>query len=412
MLIPHPGPSRVPLPFRLQPPFLLRLAQALPGPDPVLMLRPSLRAFHRHARRPMHHLYRAGRLVHLLSPGARPEHETLVQVPLPQTQPPHSTLHALPWGFRCLHSLTARVQMDKLQPRSAVNQSYPPLFYAASSGDLEAVREHAPDASLHDLNQALAQAAALSQFETADALIDAGAEPNGVYDPLYGTVLFPACEYLNPDGIAYLLERDADPAQEVIRIDGVRNALDHLLQTHHRSPLKTRCIQLLLRAGAPDPGDAPMAVHLGSLSRLEHALKNDDAVLQAPLELDYGHHPLRGATLLHMAVEYNQPELAAALLDRGLDVNQRAERIPGSADTSPVWPTDLVALGGQTPLFHAKDHSRDMLKFLLERGADPSIPAWFLRDGKELQLTPLEFFEEIDRIECNLLEEILTLRSA
>jgi hypothetical protein len=52
-----------------------------------------------------------------------------------------------------------------------------------------------------------------------------------------------------------------------------------------------------------------------------------------------------------------------------------------------------------------------MLRFLLDRGADPEIPAYFLRDGKELALTPLAFFEEIDRIECNLLEEILTLKS-
>jgi hypothetical protein len=32
-----------------------------------------------------------------------------------------------------------------------------------------------------------------------------------------------------------------------------------------------------------------------------------------------------------------------------------------------------------------------------------------VRDGKELPLTPLQFFMEIDRFECNLLEEILTL---
>jgi hypothetical protein len=51
-----------------------------------------------------------------------------------------------------------------------------------------------------------------------------------------------------------------------------------------------------------------------------------------------------------------------------------------------------------------------MLPFLLQHGAAPSIPAPFLRDGKTLKQTPLEFFEEVDRIECTLLEEILTLR--
>lgn len=298
-----------------------------------------------------------------------------------------------------------------MQPRSVLNDNYSPLFYAASSGDTAAIADLAAGVSQQDLNQALAQAAALSHFETADALRAAGADPDGDFDPLYGTVLFPACEYLNPDGIAYLLEHGADPAREVVRLDGVRDALGHLLHTHHRSPLKARCIQRLLRAGAPDPEDAVIAVHLGSLPRLKTALDRDQTAVHRPLEVDYGHHPLLGATLLHLAVEYNHPELAEELLTRGLEVNLRADRIPGTVETSPVWPTDLVALGGQTPLFHAKGHGKPMLGWLLDRGADPSIPAWFLRGGKEIQLTPRGFFEEIDKIECNLLEEVLTLRS-
>lgn len=288
---------------------------------------------------------------------------------------------------------------------------YSPLFLAAAGGNLDTIKELAPHADTPDLNKSLAQAAALSRFEAADALLAAGAEANGDYDPLYGTVLFPACEFLNPEGIAYLIKHGADPSREVLRIDGPRDALTHLLHSHHRSPLKPRCIQLLLQAGAPDPQDAVMAIHLGSLPRLKQALDAQPESLEAVLDLPYGHHPLDGAGLLHMAVEYNQAELAEELLSRGLDVNRVAERIPGTSQTSPVWPTDLVALGGQTPLFHAKGTSKEMLRFLLDKGADPEIPAAFLRDGKELALTPLAFFEEIDRIECNLLEEILTLKS-
>lgn len=290
-----------------------------------------------------------------------------------------------------------------------MTHKHSPLFLAAASGNLDTIKELAPHADPSDLNKSLAQAAALSQFEVADALLTAGAEVDGDYDPLYGTVIFPACEFLNPEGIAYLLKHGADPAREVLRIDGPRNALTHLLHSHHRSPLKSRCIQLLLQAGAPDPQDAVLAIHLGSLPRLKDALDAQPEFLKAVLDLPYGHHPLEGASLLHMAVEYNQAELAEELLSRGLEVNRVAERIPGTSHTRPVWPTDLVALGGQTPLFHAKGTSKEMLRFLLEKGADPEIPAWFLRDGKERALTPLAFFEEIDHIECNLLEEILTL---
>jgi len=291
-----------------------------------------------------------------------------------------------------------------------LKDSYSPLFLAASSGDTETVQELSAAASQDDLNKSLAQAAALSHFEAANALLLAGAEADGDYDPLYGSVLFPACEYMNPEGIEWLLERGADPSREILRVEGPRNALQHLLHSHHRSPLKGRCIQLLIKAGAPDPADAVMAIHQGSLSKLKETLDAQPDTLHQSLDLRYGHFPLEGSTLLHMAVEFNHGELVAELLKRGLDVNKQAESIPGTVNTTPVWPTDLVALGGQTPLFHAKGESKDMLKLLLEHGADPSIQASFLRDGKEQVLTPLEFFEEIDKIECNLLEEVLTLK--
>jgi len=291
-----------------------------------------------------------------------------------------------------------------------MTDAYPPLFIAASSGDLETVRGLLPEENTFILNQALAQAAALGHFETADVLLEAGADPNGEFNSLYGTVLFPACEYMNPEGIQYLLDKEANPAREVVRVDGPRNALEHLLHSHHPSPHKQRCIRLLLQGGAPDPKDAPFAIHLGSLERLIRALDEDPELLHKPLQKTYGRFSVEGASLLHMAVEYNQPDLAAELLDRGADINATAEELPATTGTNPVWPTDLISQGTQTALFHAKGTSKGMLKFLLDRGADPSISASFLRDGEDVMLTPLEFFEEVDRIECNLLEEILTLR--
>lgn len=291
-----------------------------------------------------------------------------------------------------------------------MTDAYPPLYLAASSGDVETVRGLLPEDNQQLLNQALAQAAALSHLETADVLVEAGADPNGEYDPLYGTVLFPSCEYMNPEGISYLLEKEANPAREVVRLDGPRNALQHLLHSHHPSPHKQRCIRILLQAGAPDPADAPFAIHTGDLDRLRKILDADPDNLTLPLEEHYGAFPLEGTTLLHMAVELNQPEIAEELLQRGLDINQQARELPATTGTNPVWPTDLISLGQQTPLFHAKGPSKDMLRFLLDRDADPDIPALFLRDGNQVSLTPLEFFEEVDRIECNLLEEVITLR--
>ncbi|MCC5847935.1 MAG: hypothetical protein JJU29_07550 [Verrucomicrobia bacterium] len=293
-----------------------------------------------------------------------------------------------------------------------MTEDYPPIFYAAAAGDLERIREEGPHADPTDLNQALAEAASLSHFEAADLLLEFGADPKGLYDENYGTVLFPSCELLNPEGIEFLLKLGADATTVVTRFDGPRDALTHLLHSPHRSPLKVRCISILLRAQAADPDDAVMAIHRESLPRLKAALDKDPEAMTRPLEVDYGLYPLRNATLLHLAVEYNLPNIAQELIDRGLDVNTPAGEIPGTVDTEPIWPTTLVPLGKQSPLFHARGYAKEMLAFLLERGANPKQKGEFLKNGKIIQLTPQEFFQAIDDIECNLLEELLTLRAA
>lgn len=291
-----------------------------------------------------------------------------------------------------------------------MDNDYSELFYAASAGDYELVEKLVTSADQDEKNRALAQAAALSHFNTASFLIKQGADPNGLFREDYGTVLFPACEYVNPNGISFLLRKGADPRKRVLRLEGKRNAMQHLLQTHHRSPLHAPCVQLLLDAGASIPDPAVEAIHVGSADKLIKALDEDPEALTRPLDLEYGSFPLQGSSLLHLAVEFNQPELVQILLERGLDINHVGERIPGSAETAPVWPTQLVSLGAHSALFHAKEVSKELLPILLKLGADQNQSAPFLRDGEEVQLRPLEFFEAIDEVECNLLEEILQLK--
>ena len=83
-----------------------------------------------------------------------------------------------------------------------------------------------------------------------------------------------------------------------------------------------------------------------------------------------GYHvaPIDRATLLHLAIEYEEMEIALWLLDHGADVNGRAG-------------VGAARIHGHSPLFHAvvtlgrRDGASARL--LLERGADPNLRATF-----------------------------------
>ena len=78
--------------------------------------------------------------------------------------------------------------------------------------------------------------------------------------------------------------------------------------------------------------------------------------------------PLDGATLLHMAVEYEDLDVARWLIDQGADVNARAI-------------VDESGFGGHTPLFNcvvtynAGRRDDSLGRLLLDRGADPNARA-------------------------------------
>jgi ankyrin repeat protein len=95
---------------------------------------------------------------------------------------------------------------------------------------------------------------------------------------------------------------------------------------------------------------------------------------------------LRGATLLHVAAEYGLFEASHLLLDRGADVNARAD-------------TDANGVGGQTPIFHALTHFKgvnpDVAQLLIARGADLTIPdrvpGHYERSGELLDVSAAEY---------------------
>jgi ankyrin repeat protein len=77
---------------------------------------------------------------------------------------------------------------------------------------------------------------------------------------------------------------------------------------------------------------------------------------------------LAGATLLHIAIEYQDEQMASWLIERGADVNARAA-------------IDADGFGGHTPLFHTTVTlacQNDLLaRLLLHSGVNPNLRATF-----------------------------------
>src|SRR5262249_28252123 len=154
------------------------------------------------------------------------------------------------------------------------------------------------------------------------------------------------------------------------------------------------CIELLLAAGTHTRYDVPgvLPILRGRTDELAAHLDADPTLLRRRYpELDCGHSggrllTLRGATLLHVAAEYGFLDATRLLLDRGADVNARAD-------------IDASGVGGQTPIFHALTHfmgvNPEVGELLIQRGADLTIrarvPGHYERPGEMLDVSAAEY---------------------
>lgn len=180
----------------------------------------------------------------------------------------------------------------------------------------------------------------------ADLLIAAGADPDGEYGNNYGPLVFAACEGTDYDGIKYLIDHGADVGFAPVDTKyGRQCPLSHLLGTYERgkNDAKHKAIDLLLARGAVVPPEVKqefLAIHRGDAARLAEMIAADpDLPRRRYRDMPYGNMRLRGATLLHMAVEHGEIDCIDALLDRWSDCNLTADIVDG--------------LGGQSPVFHA-----------------------------------------------------------
>ncbi|MEZ5293742.1 MAG: ankyrin repeat domain-containing protein [Vicinamibacterales bacterium] len=224
----------------------------------------------------------------------------------------------------------------------------PPMSYAANLGK-DAVIRTLWDLGARDVERAFDRAVLQGRLDTATLLRDLAGRP-----PLPPGAVMGPCETLNAEGLAYVLDLGARVA------DGAgdpRAPVALVLETYSRDPRgKHACLDLLETHGVELPDTPTMAVHRGRLDLLARHLDRDPAMLERTFPFDAFFPPalgcqpddgsaatgtpLGGATLLHMAIEYGELDVARWLLDRGMDPDARAA-------------VDGDGFGGHTPLFSA-----------------------------------------------------------
>ena len=258
----------------------------------------------------------------------------------------------------------------------------PPMTYAANLGR-DRIIDALLDLGATDLASAVDRATLQGKVETARRLHARMGAPRPPDDAL-GSPAYT----LSAAGTAFLLEQGARVRDD----DGRLLApVDVVLETDSRSPTaKHEILEMYARHGSELPDTPTMALHRGRIDLLEAHLRRDPGLLRRTFAHEemyppaLGCHdevlathgtPLAGATLLHMAIDYDEMEIARWLLDRGMDPNVRAA-------------VDRDGFGGHTPLFsavvaqphyrinqHGRPDDAPYARLLLDRGADPNARA-------------------------------------
>ncbi len=225
-----------------------------------------------------------------------------------------------------------------------------------------------------------------------ELLVRHGADVNWLCWGWFPPLFFP-CENLEPEPLKWLLDHGADP--NCVEPKTGRTALDYAIDTYPRGPKRLMaCIELLLAAGARTRYNGPgiLPILRGRNDELAALLDADRSLVHRRYpELECGQSggrllTLRGATLLHVAAEYGFFDATRLLLDRGADVNARADVGPDG-------------VGGQTPIFHALTHfggvNPEVGELLIKRGADLTIrarvPGHYERPGEILDVSAAEY---------------------
>ena len=258
----------------------------------------------------------------------------------------------------------------------------PPMTFAANLGRDRLIRLlHERGAKDHE--SAAGRAAVQGKPDTVRLIHDLAGRP------LRNWSLAGPAYTLSVEGTAVMFALGA-------RVDGPEgvdtNTMEHLLGTDSRRPSdKHRILQMYVDHGFEPPDTPVMALHRGRIDVLETHLARDPELLTRTFDIvdvfplapaswrePYTAQgtPMHGTTLLHIAAYFDELEIAAWLLDRGMDPNVRAA-------------IDADGVGGYTALLSTVVSQRNFwvnygkgqpdearfTRLLLDRGADPNVRA-------------------------------------
>ncbi len=233
--------------------------------------------------------------------------------------------------------------------RNNVRYEMEALPKAAKEGDEAKVRKilASGEFTQHDLDLALARSL-IKNRALGELLIEHGADVDGQYGSDYGPIVLGCGECLDLEGFKVLASYGCDLTFEPVKTKyGPASPMLHTIYSYvrGRNEAKHRCIEFLEQNGAWIPPESEVtkemwAIHKGDAKGLAAMLDADPSLIHRRFPgMLHGNIGLPGATLLHMAVEFSEIACIDVLLDRGADINARADIIDG--------------IGGQTPVFHA-----------------------------------------------------------
>ncbi|CAN5803833.1 hypothetical protein BH18ACI5_BH18ACI5_05740 [soil metagenome] len=194
-----------------------------------------------------------------------------------------------------------------------------------------------------------------------------------------------------------------------------RLPVDWLTEMYSRGDNFPDCLRLLLDRGAVlhDPAAAP--VLLNDTDSLGSAIRTDPSLLNHRTSMVSAFTPLVGASLLHVAAEYGNADVARLLIELGADVNATAA-------------IDERGLNGHTPLFHTVNsiHNRSapIMKMLLDAGASVDVALRGITWGKGFEwettmfdVTPISYAQfgllpQVHRQERDIYDNIRLLLAA